>query len=229
MIPLITEHEFLEDVPLDSMSRALILGTIHPWRAGGIKDFACAFFYGNKYSLWGILKEIFPYLPIDKKEEIRCPYEAAEKIKAMLRHYHIAISDTLIKAIRPDDEPSADRFLPGSVYHHELIPQIRDAHDLKTIFFTGKKAFDIFRSLYLQTLAQEGLCAKGVFPAKVGSADIFTMQDNLYAGRALRCVLLPSPSPGAARGKSRAFLASGFANYNQWRLQFYQEVFSEIF
>ncbi len=228
-MPLITEHQFLEEVPLQADSRALILGTIHPYAPQAAENFLCRFFYGNKYSLWGIFKEVFPHLPIDAKDQVACPVQSAGKIKRMLREYHIAISDTVKVAIRPEHEPSADRFLPGTQYHYELIQQICQAAALESIFFTGKKVLDIFRSLYTETVRKAGLSAPAVFPKNIGSGEIFTLRDDVYFCKELRCILLPSPSPGAARGKSRAFLSSGYADYAQWRLSFYRQALSEIF
>lgn len=228
-MPLITQHHFLEEMPLQSDSQALILGTIYPYASQGTQSFLCQFFYGNKYSLWGLLKKAFPHLPIDAKEEIVCPHQAAEKIKNMLRLYHIAISDTVKVAVRPDYKPSADHFLAGTQYHNELIQQIRQASALKTIFFTGKKVVDIFRSLYVQAMRKEGLYRSLLFPQSIGSGEIFTLQDTQYLRKELRCILLPSPSPSARRGKSRAFVASGWDNYQNWRLRFYRDAFERIF
>lgn len=225
----ITTHEFLNELPVDSQTQYLILGTIYPWSPTGIDSFSCAFFYGNQYSFWNILKQAFPRLPIDAKNDILCPEKSVEKIKSLLQKYHIAVSDTVKTAVRPADRPSADIFLQGTQYNEDLIEQIYKAKTLQTIFFTGKKAFDIFRRLYMQSVKKQGFKVSQLFPKNIISGEKFLLKDNFFLYRDIWCILLPSPSSGAVRGKSRAFIMSGESHYPSWRLNFYREAFAVIF
>lgn len=140
----ITYHEFLDVVPLSARKKYLVLGTIHPYTPQGTGSFLCKFFYGNKYSLWGILKTAFPSLAIDCPEEIISAEEAAAKICAVLNKYDIAISDTVQIGIRPLNQSSADIFVKGTLYNEALIDQIKEAHALQKIFLPVKGSWSSF-------------------------------------------------------------------------------------
>lgn len=220
---------------------ALILGTIYP--STPLEDFTCKFFYGNDYSLWGILEQAF-----DSKAEStidRLSFEKSpQKIEKVLKKYNIAISDTILETIRfPEAAASADDFIDSAtVYNKFLINAIKNSK-IKTIFFTSMRARIIFTSKiyspYIRELKDSSKKLTVDLPLVIGSVskfftgDTFTISASSIFGREIDCILLPSPSQSGGRGNPKRFQEARENNsdldYNTWRICYYRKAFYSVF
>ncbi len=209
----IIRHRYIDENPIKEDSKALILGTIYPCKCDSDDKneqkeptywFDTDFFYGNKYSLWDMLKTAFPKLDIYSKEEIDGKYklnsedmevyeESAEKIKAMLDENHIAISDVVKIAKREDcQDCSADSFDDKvTQYNKDLVGQIKGSK-IKTVYFTSIEAYNLFET---KILNRKALGKK--------SGDEFEISIDDYAHNPIYCYILPSPSSSANRSASK--------------------------
>lgn len=212
-------HLFIEKYPLNPKHKRLVLGTIHPLRE---ERFLTPFFYGNRNSIWGILRDAFPaYFKAESQEEI-----TLEEILEFLERGEISMSDTVLSCDRTGDS-AQDSALTNIELNIGLVAQIKNS-TINQIFFTssfGKNS--AFRLFY------EGILKKKI------SADMKTKRDFVDEetfGRPVRYTLLLSPSGSAmrsiVRSKEYREVQESYKNQKspvkQFRIDCYRKAFSFI-
>lgn len=175
-------HLFLEKYPINPKHKRLILGTFHPLR---VERFLTPFFYGNRNSIWGILREAFPKQFVAKsQEEI-----SLNEIVTFLKKGEISMSDTVLSCIRLNNS-ALDSAMSEIELNVELVEQITNS-DINQIFFTssfGKNS--AFRLFY------EGILKKKITPEMRTKREFLDLDTF---GRPVRYTLLFSPSGSAMR------------------------------
>lgn len=207
-----TNHQYIDQYPIKSNSRKLIIGTMHPHLT---EDFKIDFFYGNKGSFWDILDNAFP----------RMDFNSKDTILSNLEKFNVSISDMIRSCDRENAKVTADSDLYNLNINTE---QIRDGivnSEIDTIFFTSRfgrnnaaKLFvDAFKIKYdFDKVTNEFEIPKDVF------------------GRPIKGVVLYSPSNNANIGisnskayKSKKDKYSAYSTpVKQFKIDFYREKFS---
>src|SRR5690606_26179864 len=120
-----TVHNYLDNYPIKSNSKFLIIGTIHPHKTD---NFKIDFFYGNKNSFWSILSEAFPNKDFSDKENI---------LKT-LDENNTSITDIIRKCDRANERITQDKELFNICLNTEQIRKgIKDSA-ITTIYFTSR-------------------------------------------------------------------------------------------
>ncbi len=233
------KHAYISNTFFENKPTLLILGTMYPCACkrkcftgeNHTVCFICDFFYGNEYTLWGILKDAFPNLKIDKRKDIKNSVESAEKIKTLLKNNNVAISDTILETKRNSEAPcSADDFIDGETkYNEELIEHIKK-NPIDKIYFTSKKTLGFFAKIYKNKIGRKLPIA--VTKQRVGTQFTLTKEQTVF-NRDIIFYVLPSPSGNGVRKEPIAYqnahVIKNELTYSQWREGFYKESFKDVF
>jgi hypothetical protein len=209
-----TEHKFINKYPINSNSKYLIIGTIHPHRTD---DFMIDFFYGNVNSLWSILSEAFPKKDFSNKENI---------IKR-LDESKTSISDIIKKCDRKDASVTKDKDLYNLCFNMDQLRTGIKNSSISKIFLTSRfgknnaaKLFvDNFKINYKESWNE-------------GSSS-FLIPKEIF-GREITAIVLFSPSGIANVGisRSRAYTSKRSlykdkkAPVSEFKVDFYREKFA---
>lgn len=209
----VTHHLYVEQYPIHHTDETLILGTIHPHRE---YEFLMPFFYGNKNSIWNLMRDAFP-------QELPASY-TLDDVLLFLHSRNIAVSDTILSCERLDDGASDDKLKPLEL-NMALIEQIRNS-DITQIYCTsgfGKNS--AFRLFY------EGILGQKLSTA-IRHAKRVQLPESIF-GRAVSVELLPSPSGAAniALARSAAFKNSRYYGQPErpvyrYKVSLYQAMFA---
>ncbi len=209
----ITEHLYVDQYPIHHTDEILILGTIHPHQDD---FFMMPFFYGNKNSIWNLMRDAFP-------KELPASY-TLDDVLLFLHRRNIALSDTILKCERLDEGASDDKLRPLEL-NMALIEQIRNS-DIRQIYCTsgfGKNS--AFRLFY------EGMLGLKL-SADIRQAKQVILPESIF-GRPVRVNLLPSPSGAAniALARSAAFKNSRYYGQPErpvyrYKVSLYQKLFA---
>lgn len=219
------EHKYIKTTPIETKDKAIILGTIYPGKTvetNPTKNFLCDFYYGNQYSLWRKLKNIFTDLDILTFDQVKGKTfrkESAGKIIKMLKENHIAISDTILSADR-NGTRSQDTFDENKTkYNTDLKDQIKNS-DIKTIIFTS---LDAKKRFFTHILKVKDSSLSNDIGIKT------SISNDSGLGNDISYTILPSPSNRASR-VSNTFLKEQKMNpdtcYTDWKKKVYEETFS---
>lgn len=210
----ITEHLYVDQYPIHHTDETLILGTIHPHEAD---FFMMPFFYGNKNSIWNLMRDAFP-------QELSASY-TLDDVLLFLHSRNIAVSDTILRCARLDDGASDDKLVPLAL-NMALTEQIRHS-DIQQIFCTsgfGKNS--AFRLFY------EGILGLKL-TAEIRQTKQVVLPESIF-GRPVRVDLLPSPSGAAniALARSAAFKKSRYYGQEErpvyrYKVSLYQKLFAQ--
>lgn len=210
-----SKHQFLPLYPIESDSRKLIVGTIHP---PDPSRFRVQFFYGNKGSLWNILHQAFP-------AELRDP-DSVESIRSFLKARKISMSDTVAECRRKN--PSAlDSDMTDIRLHEGMIGQIRDSAIQEIFFTSGFGTNNAFKLFYT------GLLKQRITPAIREQKGI--LLDALFFGRPVRLTVLHSPAGTAniSLSRNKEYLASRHlyeglkSPVHTFKVDYYRRVFGQ--
>ncbi len=178
-----TTHKYIEQHPIKPTDKRLILGTIHPHF---VADFKMDFFYGNRNSIWNILRDAFPTeIPTDYK---------LDDVHKFLTTRKIAISDTILKCTRKSNSALDSDLIPD-VLNMELITQIKASQIKQVLCTSGFGKNNAFRLFYEEILGRKLTKEIRVEKKVILPPEIF--------GREVTVFVLPSPSGAANISLSR--------------------------
>lgn len=186
----VTDHQFIKSNPIKKTDKSLILGTIHPH---DVSSFMTPFFYGNRNSLWSILRDVFPeHLPENY---------SVEDIKEFLSKKNIGISDTIFRCERMSNS-ALDKDLNPIQLNISLIEEIKSSAITKIYCTSGFGKNNAFRLFY------EGILGLKL-SKEIKQNKSIILPVHLF-GREIIVSLLPSPSGAAniALSKTQGYLES---------------------
>ena len=213
---VITVHKFIKDTKVRPSDKYMILGTIHPHNT---QKFKINYFYGNKASLWSILRVAFPNLK----------FESKENIKNILKHHAVFITDCIKKCGRKN-KGAADKDLTNIVYNELQIRNAFENSQINTIFFTSgegtNNALRLFRKMFNIKPKEINLDKEAktlVIPKK-------------YFGRSIKGIVLISPSGQANRSiprstayKEKKLKYGSDYSVSKFKIDFYRNKFKKVF
>ncbi len=182
-----SEHLYLKRYPINPKSKKLIVGTIHP---ADSKRFLIPFFYGNRNSLWTILRDAFPNEFLTSSPH---PIELTEVLR-FLNKTKISMSDTIVSCKRLSDS-AQDRALSDLHLNTDLVEQILDSEIDQVFFTSGFGTNSAFRLFY------QGILKKPLTSAMKSKREFI---DQETFGRPVRYSILFSPSGSAMRSIARS-------------------------